>query len=186
MADAKEESAVIGKSKGVFMKRSVPAAPLRGRATSNWTWGWLAAGGLLSFFALGCAGSLEPGVGTGGMAGSGGGTDCQTAIFASKCVGCHATASASAGLDLQSANPEMRLVGKPTGAGTSCPGGTLLVANVTPASWVFIDKLTMNPPSCGGSQMPLGGSLLPAELSCLTTWANGVVATAPFIGEETP
>ena len=178
MADANEESAVTGKSKGVFMKRSVPAAPLRGRATSNWMLGWAAAGGLLlSFVVLGCAGSLEPGVGTGstgGMGGSGGGSDCQTAIFTSKCVFCHSTAGASAGLDLEAASPELRMVGKPTGAGTACPGGTLLVTGSTPAMGVFIDKITHNPPTCGGSPMPLGGTLSAAELSCLTTWADSV------------
>ncbi len=118
--------------------------------------------------------------------GTGGNNDCQTAIFASKCVGCHATASASVGLDLEAANPESRMIGKPTGAGTSCPGGTLLVAGSIPASGVFIDKITNHPPTCGGAAMPLVGSLTGTELTCLTNWANSVTATAPFLGEGTP
>ncbi len=175
------------------MKRSLPDARLRGRATCEWILELsMACGLLLSVMVMGCAGSLDPGVGAGGASGGGTGgapaAGCQTAIFASQCKSCHAAVGAAAGLDLESANPEMRLVGKMTiadASGGQCENMTLINAGVSPATGVFIDKITMNPPPCGSS-MPFGTLLQPADQACLKSWA-AIVATAPapFTGEET-
>jgi hypothetical protein len=165
------------------MKRSLPDAHLKLS---------MACGLLLSVMAVGCAGSLDPGVGVGGggSGGSGGPTPgCQTAVFQNQCVSCHGTGtSGSGGLDLTSPNPETRLVGKMSGTtnAAACQGMTLLVAGSNPAMGVFIDKITMNPPPCGMS-MPYGSLPLPADQACLQAWATSVTMTAsPFTGEETP
>jgi hypothetical protein len=166
------------------MKRSVLGAPPRkGTGTALHMFIWSAAiGVLLALSPLGCAGSLDPGVtgnGGGGLGGAGGGSGaaCQDTIFMNQCVSCHNSVSPTAGLDLQSANIPVRLVGVATGAGSACPGGTLLVANVNPASGVFIDKITNDPPTCGGSVMPFGQKMNATDIACLTTWANGITGT---------
>jgi hypothetical protein len=156
-----------------------------------------AAAGLLSLLVLGCAGSLEPGVGVGGggASGSGGSTGsngCETAVFTGKCTFCHSTAGPAAGLDLQMANVGARLVGKPTSSalGAACANkGMLLDANSNPATGIFIDKITLpdGDPGLCGSAMPQGGTLTPTELSCLKTWANGVTTTtSPAPPDGTP
>src|SRR5262249_48097306 len=95
---------------------------------------FLACGLLLSVMVIGCAGSLDPGVGGGGSSGGMGGSSgngCQVAIFAQQCAGCHAAASGAAGLDLASPNPETRMVGKmaaATAIGGMCSGMTLINA----------------------------------------------------------
>jgi hypothetical protein len=177
------------------MKRSLPDARLRGRATRGWISELsMACGLLLSVMVVGCAGSLDPGVGGGGGTsggGMGGGPapGCQTAIFANQCASCHATGSGSAGLDLQSANPETRLVAQmssTTANGGACEGMTLLVPGSNPAMGVFIDKISMNPPPCGFS-MPYGSLPTKADQDCLKAWALSVTtATSPFTGETTP
>jgi len=179
------------------MKRSLPDARLRGRATREWISELsMACGLLLSVIVAGCAGSLDPGVGGGGTGGmSGGGTGggpaagCQTAVFANQCASCHGTGTTgSAGLDLTSPNPETRLVGKMTGTinGGVCSGMTLLVAGSNPAMGVFIDKITMTSPPCGAS-MPFGSLPSTADQACLTAWATIVTtAPSPFSGEGTP
>jgi hypothetical protein len=150
--------------------------------------GWLAAlCSLASLFLLGCPGTLDPGVGPGpgGTGGSSGG--CEVQLLAARCAPCHTAASAQGGLDLQSADIPSRLVGHDTGAVTvsSCSGMKLLNAGSNPATGVFIDKLTMDPPPCG-SPMPLGGTLTATEKSCLTDWATGLTSTTAFIGETSP
>ena len=179
------------------MKRSLPDARLCGRKTSRLISGWVAAAcGLLSVLTLGCAGSLDPGVGGGGGGSSGGGTggattaDCATPILASKCVPCHATGGGSANLDLQSPNIGARLVGKMGGPATTgglCSTMVLLNAGSNPATGVFMDKITMATPPCG-SLMPFGGPMLPQDqITCLQNWATGLTtAPAPFSGPETP
>jgi len=160
------------------MKRSLPDACLRGL--------------LLSIMVVaGCAGSLDPGVGGGGSSGGGmggsSGSDCQTAIFAANCVGCHGTLSQAVGLDLQSPNVGARLVGIATGNGSSCPGANLLDKGSNPATGVFIQKVTMASPTCGGSSMPFGLPLLSAsDQQCLTSWATSLTMNAAFTGQETP
>lgn len=181
------------------MKRSLPDARLCGRATSKLISAqgistWAAACGLLSVLVLGCAGSLDPGVGGGGGS-SGGGTggattDCATPILTSKCVPCHATGGGSASLDLQSANPGPRLVGKmggPALTGGQCTAMVLLNAGSNPATGAFIDKITMATPPCG-ALMPFGGPMLPQDqITCLQNWATGLTtAPAPFSGQEAP
>ena len=170
------------------MKRSVLGAPPHKgtgaaiRLFIRSAAGAAALGALLALSPLGCAGSLDPGVtgGGGGLGGNGGGggTACQDTIFMNQCVSCHASASNSAGLDLQSPNVAARLVGQPsfTGAGAICGGKTLLDAGSTPATGFFIDKITNSPPSCG-VVMPFGVKMNAADIACLTTWANGVTVT---------
>jgi hypothetical protein len=82
-------------------------------------------------------------------------------------------------LDLQAAGIASRLVGKPTfsGLANSCGGkGMLLDASSNPATGIFIDKITKmdGDPTLCGAAMPLGGTLTPTELSCLTDWATSV------------
>jgi hypothetical protein len=153
----------------------------------------MACGLLLSVMAVGCAGSLDPGVGGGGASGSGGSggpvPGCETQVFQMQCMSCHGTGTTgSGGLDLTSPNPETRLVGKMGGSinAAACQGMTLLVAGSNPATGVFIDKITMNPPPCGMS-MPYGNLPSKADTDCLKAWATGVTMTAsPFTGQETP
>jgi hypothetical protein len=170
------------------MKRSLPDARLHGRATCKWIGTLSMAWGLLlSVMVLGCAGSLDAGV-TGGGTGGSSGNGCQVAVLAQQCAGCHAAGSGSAGLDLASPNPETRLVGKMTSTtnGGLCGNMTLINAGVTPATGVFIDKITMATPPCGAS-MPYGSLPNTADTACLVSWANSIATTtAPFSGEETP
>ena len=177
------------------MKRSLPdgAAP-HARATWKTLLHLTAAGGLLlSLFALGCAGSLDPGVGGGG--GSGGVTcpapGCEVAVLAGNCNSCHGTASHANGLDLQSANVCERLLGMPTftGPGAACAQKTLLDRGSNPATGVFIDKITKMDGDAAlcGLAMPLGGALAQADLACLKTWAASVTtATSAAPAGETP
>jgi len=160
------------------MKRSLPdgAAP-RARATWKALLRLTATGGLLlSLFTLGCAGSLDPGVGAGGSTGTPG---CEAAIFSNKCLFCHSTAGPSGGLDLQMADIASRLVGKPAsvGKGGACDNmGMLLDAGSNPATGIFINKITLttgDPKLCGAS-MPQGGTLSQTEVMCLTSWATSV------------
>ena len=110
--------------------------------------------------------------GLGGMGGSGGGSDCETAIFTSKCVFCHSTAGPSAGLDLAGGEPGVcRMVGKPTGAGTACPGGTLLVAGSTPGHGGVHRQDHQQPANLRRIVDAAGRPLTDAELTCLTSWA---------------
>jgi hypothetical protein len=190
------------KTKGVFMKRLFPGASARrgviGRAMARSSMSmsmsiWLAASSvLLSMFLLGCPGTLDPGVGPGPATGVGGssGAGCEAAIFMTKCAlsGCHATISKAANLDLELANPASRLVGVATAdatAGGSCAGKKLLDMPSSPATGVFIDKITNDAQICG-SPMPLGGSLTADQLTCLTSWATTVTGTSAFTGEAAP
>jgi hypothetical protein len=162
------------------MKRSLSRTPEHRGAASSRRYVWSAAIGalLLSLTVVGCAGSLDPGVtGNGGGAmGGNSGAACQDTIFMNKCVFCHGAASNSAGLDLETADPGARMLGAPTGAGTSCPGGTLLKAGTNPAEGIFVEKITT--PTCG-SKMPIGPALSTAEVTCLTTWATTVTTGSP-------
>src|SRR5215471_14113110 len=102
------------------MKRSLPDAHLHGRATCKWIGTLSMAWGLLlSVMVIGCAGSLDPGVGTGGGGGSSGST-CQVAIFRDQCAVCHGATNGSAGLDLASPNPEQRMLNKMGGSSGMC------------------------------------------------------------------
>jgi hypothetical protein len=174
------------------MKRSLPDACLRGRVYNPrvidlFLEQSLACGLLLSVMVIGCAGSLDPGVGGNSGMGGSSGADCQTMIFNANCVGCHGSASPAVGLDLQSPNVETRLVGIATGSGSSCPGANLLDKPSNPATGVFIQKVTMMTPTCGGLSMPYGLALLSqTDQQCLTSWATSLTMNAAFTGQETP
>jgi hypothetical protein len=181
------------------MKRSLPEACLRGRLSCHRVSKlFIACGLLVSVMVVGCAGSLDPGVGGGGSSGGTGGSggsggpapDCQVAIFRDQCASCHgAGTTGSGGLDLTSPNPETRLVGKMGGSinAAACQGMILLVPGSNPATGVFIDKITMNPPASCGMSMPYGSLPSFADQACLKAWATSVTMTAaPFTGEGTP
>ena len=130
----------------------------------------------------GCPGSLDfdPGGGT-GAGGSGGlQTSCaMSATVLGMCTACHnpGSKSAYANLDLMSDGPAQRLVGvaAATDANGLCGGkGNLLNRGTTPATGIFIDKIS-NKQTCGGA-MPFGTDGLGAtDLACLQAWANGLV-----------
>jgi hypothetical protein len=165
------------------MKRSLPGTPARGNATTKLLGrlGALAVTcGLLSIAVAGCAGSLDPGVTGGGGAGGGSGGGCEVALIMTKCVPCHASVGNSGGLDLQSANIASRLVGAPSfaGDGAMCPNKTLLDAGSNPATGLFIDKITNDPPSCG-FVMPYGQKMGAPDIACLTTWATTLTSGSP-------
>lgn len=171
------------------MKRSLPDARTCGRATCKWIGTLSIAWGLLlSVMVIGCAGSLDPGVTGGGGMGGSSGNGCQVAVLSQQCASCHAAGSGSAALDLTSPNPETRLVGKMTSTmnGGVCGNMTLINRGVSPATGVFIDKITMMTPPCGMS-MPYGSLPNATDTACLVSWANSIVNTpAAFSGEETP
>src|SRR5689334_21717859 len=115
------------------MKCSLPDARTGGRATCKWI-GTSAIAWRLLLSVMGIGGSS--------------GNGWQVQVLAQQCAGCHAAGSGSAGLDLASPNPETRLVGKMTSTtnGGVCGNMTLINAGVTPATGVFIDKITKSNP----------------------------------------
>lgn len=85
-------------------------------------------------------------------------------ILAKNCAmaGCHDAASNAAGLDLATADPRTRLLGKPAAG-----GGLLLVRGDVGAS-VLYQKVTSKPPF--GGRMPVGEPLDAAEIDCFRRW----------------
>jgi hypothetical protein len=146
---------------------------------------WAACCGLMSIFLLGCPGTLDPGVGAGGMTGT---ANCQVALLAGKCAipGCHSGSAPTAGLDLGAADLAATLVDHDTGdsaSGSMCNGMKLLNSGTNPATGVLIDKITAS--TCG-AMMPIGSALTTAERTCLVTWATTLTSPPPFIGEDRP
>jgi len=135
------------------------------------------------------------GAGTMGTAGTGGGgtaCDAPTMVFKStasgiSCTTCHSKTGAAtlgAGLDLESAGVGARLLGKgpvkDTTGGAACMAQTkpYLVPNSNPPDGLLFDKTDATKfaaLNCG-SQMPIGGMLTPAQQTCLSSWAAGVIA----------
>jgi hypothetical protein len=131
------------------------------------------------------AGSTGAG-GSAGTTGGGGGsipTSCADAatVIANYCLDCHVTPPQIiyAGLDLQAPNVAQRLVGVPayTGASGACAGrGNLLDRGTLPATGIFIDKINFTQ-SCGDGMPYMGSKMTDAEITCLQSWANGLVAS---------
>ena len=97
-----------------------------------------------------------------------------------------ALGAVAAGLDMETAGwQNTNLVGKlPSGGGvdadrtSKCKPGAgantpYLVAGSSPATGLFLSKLTANPP-CGVRMPNLGNPLTPAEMACIQTWANAL------------
>jgi hypothetical protein len=122
--------------------------------------------------------------------GSGGAstTSCDTKKIFSTCgtVGCHNAANPAANFDMTSTGWEMALVGHaPVGGGppnsvSLCfnMNHNYLDANSSPATGLFLDKLSKNPPGCGAVMPNIGPRLTAAEMACVQTWANDLVAAA--------
>ena len=157
--------------------------------------------GAVSLLALaGCPASLEdPGrfdVGSAGMTGGAGmgmtnpglavDTTCLYGVFAKSCatVGCHKAIGAQAGLDLESAGANARLLNiVATHADASMPNacsqGDKLVDTAMPAkSWLLL-KVTKdaNDTNCGYS-MPIGKTLAAEDLACIQRYVTDVAAAS--------
>jgi hypothetical protein len=88
----------------------------------------------------------------------------QTCTFAA----CHDADAPEAGLDLQSAGVEARLVG----VASTCDGSTIVEAG-SPEQSLLFSKIFGNP-GCG-DRMPLAGSQLPdTDLACFSDWISGL------------
>jgi hypothetical protein len=95
----------------------------------------------------------------------------QSTIFAKKCAtsGCHSSDRAASGLDLEAPGVESRLVD----VAAACPGKAL-VASGNPGASVIVDKISNDKPTCGGSRMPIGGTLDGDDIACITSWINSL------------
>jgi hypothetical protein len=110
--------------------------------------------------------------------------------------GCHVpgakNADVSGGLDMTlDSNIGSRLVGvmsppngSPTTNGSACASNTkpYLTPKSNPPTGLLLDKVVSNPPC--GKQMPFPGppggiALTSAQVSCLKTWAEGLITAAP-------
>ena len=126
--------------------------------------------------------------GTAGNSGAAGGTgpcDAMPIFAIHSCaanMACHDANGSAAGFDMKTTGWQNNLVGKMPRAGGAAglssvclnAGLPYLVAGRSPASGLFLDKLTMAKPPCG-EQMPLiPPNLTPAEIDCVQRWANGL------------
>jgi hypothetical protein len=142
--------------------------------------------------AVGCGGG--GGGGTAGAGGGGtGGTACDVPKLFQKyyCAtpACHSGTGPAASFDMSVAGWETHLVGKmpmsvtpaPVNLDTMCAnmGKVYLMPGVTPAAGLFMDKISKSKPGCG-AQMPNlpVDKMTPAELACVQTWADALVAAA--------
>ena len=169
------------------------------RSTGAWPLSLIAIG-MFALFAVGCAGSLppglEPGGGSGGMGGGGTGGMMTTApdvmcsdgmMATAKIVStcgqtavCHDNAAAASGM--LTLNNAATLVGnllnkKPNAKSPLCAAyaDPYLKEGSNPPTGLFLEKLKMMP-ACGAS-MPFAKPVLPqADIDCLTKWAMGVTA----------
>jgi hypothetical protein len=95
-------------------------------------------------------------------------------LFAQTCTAasCHSSMTKSQGLDLQSPNLAMRLVGV---SATEGPG--LLIDPSSPSQSILYEKLSSPPPF--GAQMPLGAAPLDsATMACVLAWITQVASSA--------
>jgi hypothetical protein len=91
-------------------------------------------------------------------------------IFAPSCAlgGCHASADAAGGLDLETADLEAELVGAPSG---TCDGWVRVVPG-SPDESLLYTKL--GAPAPCGTVMPPTGELPAAQLECVRTWIENL------------
>ena len=100
-------------------------------------------------------------------------------LFAQTCTaaGCHSAMTKSQGLDLQSPNLAMRLVGV---SATEGPG--LLIDPSSPSQSILYEKLSS--PAPFGAQMPLGGPALDsATKACVLAWITQVANSSAGASE---
>jgi hypothetical protein len=96
---------------------------------------------------------------------------------------CHDARGSGGNFDMATAGWERKLVGVlPKGGGdipSKCAslGRPYLIAGRLPAEGLFLDKLKP-PPPCGDQDPLIGGPITPADLACIQSWANGIVADA--------
>jgi hypothetical protein len=103
-------------------------------------------------------------------------------LFAQTCTGtgCHNAMTKSQGLDLQSPNLAMRLVGV---SATEGPG--LLIDPSAPSRSILYQKLSS--PAPFGAQMPLGGTPLDsATKACVLAWITQVSSSSAGASEGGP
>jgi len=139
--------------------------------------------GLSSLGLAGCAGELDPRLRESGPAPP---CDAPALVFDRTpnplCAqaGCHdASATAQAGLNLKNDGAIAgRLLGVPPPGtnGSVCMGVTTpyLVAGMTPATGLLLDKMFATPLPCGGAgnKMPSLGTLTATDMACIISWAN--------------
>jgi hypothetical protein len=108
----------------------------------------------------------------------------QQTIFAPKCAGpgCHGTVAPSLSLDLVSPGVIERLAGA---MANGC-GNEVLVVPGAPDRSYLIEKLALDPPTCG-ERMPQGSPALSAEdLTCLRDWIAALPPVDPDAGTVPP
>ena len=145
----------------------------------------------------GCAGTLDDparfmsGAGADGAASAlgnsvqdvdGGCLDVPTQLFAVTCAsaGCHSAADKAQGLDLQSPNVALRLVGV-----CATEGSGMLIDPSNPPDSVVYTKLSSSPPF--GVRMPSGKPPLDdATLACVLTWISAQQGIAGSCGGAAP
>lgn len=96
--------------------------------------------------------------------------DVEADLLAARCgtTNCHvAGPSASAGLDLASANPMARLKDLPELSCTQRP----LVSSANPRASVLLDRLK-GTPSCGARMPLIGDPFTQQEIDCVEVWIN--------------
>lgn len=176
------------------MLRALPA----GRSSAQTALGLLGAL-LFSVGLTGCPGSLDAslldaGGGAGGGGGGSGGVTCNgtqamAALSTYGCNGggCHEAGTPASGFDMASPGWEQILVGgNPNSMSMACGGnGPYLQPGVLPATGLFLDKIKAQQ-ACGLA-MPYPGitHVAQADVDCVQSWADMLVAAAGGGGSNT-
>ena len=113
-------------------------------------------------------------------------TTCLEAVFKKNTcllVGCHASKSPAAGLDLQAAGVNARLVNIVATHGDAtmpeaCPKGDKLIDTATPANSWLLKKLTKADEVMCGAKMPIGNTLSPDDMACVQKYVTDVAAAS--------
>jgi hypothetical protein len=125
--------------------------------------------------------------GAGGAAGAAGPCDIKALFAQHSCtldMACHDSKGSAAGFDMVTAGWEKAMIGRVPRAGgavglpSKCIGSGMpyLVAGSSPARGLFLTKLGAATQPCGDRMPLVPAYFTPAELACVQTWANGVVA----------
>jgi len=166
------------------------------RKLQRWSVGLSAV--LLALGAAGCPGTVDPslwptvagsaGAGSPGAGGAGVQACDPAPIFMAKvcaAAGCHDANGTAANFDMASDGWQTRLVAvNPQGAGLNpsmcAANGPYLVADMQPATGLFLDKLKPNTtPACGVLMPQIGAKLDAADFECVQSWANALVMAGP-------
>ena len=166
------------------------------RKLQRWSVGLSAV--LLALGAAGCPGTVDPslwptvagsaGAGSPGTGGAGVQACDPAPIFRAKvcaAAACHDANGTAANFDMASDGWQTRLVAvNPQGAGLNpslcAANGPYLVADMQPATGLFLDKLKPNTtPACGVLMPQIGAKLDAADFECVQSWANALVMAGP-------